>query len=228
MHFQDIFKKLGIEIADDKNRYFEFAVTHPSYNADANTKHHDYERLEYMGDAVIDFVSADLIFRLHPDMNEGDMSKLRSYLVKSESLAKYAREINLHEDIRTGHSIDKNKIYSSSKILEDVFEAIVGAVYLDQGIEKAYQYVEFFLKEAILNYDPDSLVDPKTKLQEEMQSEHRDSVHYVTIEASGPAHDRVFKVNVMFNDIVLATGTGKSKKAAEEDAARNALAKRSV
>ena len=121
------------------------ALTHPSYNADANTKHQDYERLEFMGDSVIGFVSADLIFKIHGDLDQGNMSKLRSYLVKSSSLANYARQINLHEYIRAGHSLTSEQIAKSNKILEDVFEALVGAIYLELGIDVTSKYLSKFL-----------------------------------------------------------------------------------
>ena len=208
--------------------YYVLALTHPSYNADANTKHQDYERLEFIGDAVIGFVCADLIFKNRNGMDQGNMSKLRSYLVKSSSLAQYARKIELHKYIRAGHSLSPEQIAMSNKILEDVFEALVGAIYLDCGIEMATQYLTVFFKDDVIHTDLSVLTDPKTRLQEEMQAEHRDSVKYIVIKEEGPAHDRTFTVNVVFNDIVLATGTGKSKKAAEEDAASKALAKRSI
>lgn len=207
---------------------YVLALTHPSFNADANTKHEDYERLEFMGDSVLGFVCADLIFKIREGLDQGNMSKLRSYLVKSSSLANYARKIDLQNYIRSGHSLNPDQISKSNKMLEDVFEALVGAIYLDQGIEVAYQYLESFLSEDIRNTDLSVLTDAKTRLQEEMQAEHRDSVKYVVIKEEGPAHDRTFTVNVMFNDIVLATGTGKTKKAAEEDAASKALAKKVI
>lgn len=207
---------------------YQLALTHPSYNADANTVHHDYERLEYMGDAVLDFVSADIIFKKHPEMDEGKMSKLRSFLVKSQTLASYARSFSLADYVRAGHSIPADQINKSNKILEDVFEALVGAIYLDCGLKVAYPFIYKFLKKDLKNLDETDLTDPKTKLQEEMQAEHRDSVHYELVSQDGPAHDRTFTVNVLFNEIILATGSGKSKKAAEEDAARKALEKRSV
>ena len=218
----------NLEIPFKDLSLYILALTHPSYNADANTKHEDYERLEFMGDAVLGFVCADLIFKIHDEMDQGNMSKLRSYLVKSASLANYARKINLQNYIRAGHSLNAEQIARSNKILEDVFEALIGAIYLELGIEFASEYLSKFLVEDIKNTDLSVLTDPKTRLQEEMQAEHRDSVKYVVIKEAGPAHDRTFTVNVIFNGIVLATGVGKSKKAAEEDAARNALAKRSV
>ena len=119
-------------------------------------------------------------------------------------------------------------INSSNKILEDVFEALVGAIYIDQGTDIAYAFCERFLTPLIKTSTVESLTDAKNRLQEYMQAEHREAVQYVTVETTGPAHDRTFKVNVVYNNIVLATGVGKSKKAAEEDAATKALEKRSV
>ena len=222
----ELSKKIDIKFKDEK--IYEKALTHPSYNADAKTKHQDYERLEFMGDAVLGFVSADMIFKKHKGLSQGNMTKLRSLLVKSSALASYGRSISLAEFIRTGHSIDSKKINESDKILEDVFEALIGAIFLDNGLDAAYKFIAKFLSEPIANFDEESLTDYKTRLQEEMQAEYRDSVKYVVIETTGPAHNRRFKVNVLFNDIVLGTGEGKSKKEAQEEAARDALNKRSV
>ena len=217
-----------IKVKPNNVKLYELALTHPSHNADANTKHFDYERLEYMGDAVLDYVSADLIFHEFSDMDQGRMSKLRSYLVKSHTLSNYARKIQLADFIRAGQSISESQLRQSDKILEDVFEALIGAIYLDQGIEFVFNYIKELIHDDIKELGRVDLTDYKSKLQEEMQSEHRESVHYVTVREYGPAHDRTYEVNVLFNDLVLASGVGKSKKAAEEDAAKNALKKRSV
>ena len=207
---------------------YEQALTHPSYNGDANTKHQDYEKLEFMGDAVLNFVTADLVYKNRPEMSEGNLTKLRSVLVSTKPLAAYARKIKLHEYIRIGHSITLEQVKTSDKILENVFESLVGAIYLDAGLKPAYRLISSLLLEDIKNYDVDDLTDYKSKLQEEIQAEHRDAVQYVTIEQNGPAHDRTFKVQVLFNGIVLGVGEGKSKKKAEEMAAKSALSKRSV
>ena len=225
-NLQELFNKINVKPNDVK--LYELALTHPSNNADANTKHFDYERLEYMGDAVLDYVAADLIYHQFEEMDPGNMSKLRSFLVKSKTLSNYARKIDLAEYVISGHSVTTNQIRQSDKILEDCFEAIIGAIYLDQGIEFVFEYIKNILLPDIINFGSQDLTDYKSKLQEEMQAEYRESVHYETIQESGPAHDRTYVVNVLFNDIVLASGTGKSKKAAEEDAAKNALKKRSV
>ena len=207
---------------------YEQALTHPSYNGDANTKHQDYEKLEFMGDTVLNFVTADLVYKNRPEMSEGNLTKLRSVLVSTKPLAAYARKIKLHEYIRIGHSITLEQVKTSDKILENVFESLVGAIYLDAGLKPAYRLISSLLLEDIKNYDVDDLTDYKSKLQEEIQAEHRDAVQYVTIEQNGPAHDRTFKVQVLFNGIVLGVGEGKSKKKAEEMAAKSALSKRSV
>ena len=222
----DLLKKLHITYKDIA--IYEQALTHPSYNGEANTKHQDYEKLEFMGDAVLGYVTADLVYKNRPEMSEGNLTKLRSVLVSTKPLAAYARKIHLDEYVRIGHSITQTQVKESDKILENVFESLVGAIYLDAGLNSAYRFIKKVLLNDILSYDADNLTDYKTKLQEEIQAEHRDAVQYVTVSQSGPAHDRTFTVQVRYNDIILGTGTGKSKKKAEEMAAKDALSKRSV
>ena len=222
----DLLKKLHITYKDIA--IYEQALTHPSYNGEVNTKHQDYEKLEFMGDAVLGYVTADLVYKNRPEMSEGNLTKLRSVLVSTKPLAAYARKIHLDEYVRIGHSITQSQVKESDKILENVFESLVGAIYLDAGLNAAYRFIKKVLLNDILSYDADNLTDYKTKLQEEIQAEHRDAVQYVTVSQSGPAHDRTFTVQVRYNDIILGTGTGKSKKKAEEMAAKDALSKRSV
>ncbi len=224
--FLSLYQELNI--VPHNEELFELALTHSSYNSDAKTKHHDYERLEFIGDSVIGFIVSDLIYKNQSDMEPGDMSKLKSYLVKSHSLASFARSLNVQNLIRVGNSIDREKMFSADNVLEDVCESLVGALYLDQGLDFTYQLVAKFMLPRIVNYDEDALIDYKTKLQEDMQTEYRESVQYILDKVEGPAHDRTFTVSVVFNGMVLATGKGKRKKDAEEDAAKNALKKRSV
>ena len=226
MDFLSIFSRFDIK--PNSEELYLLALTHPSCNSEQNTKHQDYERLEFVGDSVIGFATADLIFKLHPEMDQGLMSKLRSFLVCSKSLANYCRKYNIHEYIRIGHSISREQLFKSDKILEDVFEAFIGALYLDKGIEEAYRVIKDIFYEDILNTGIDDVIDAKTRLQEEIQSEYREAVKYVLISESGPAHDRTFEVEVLFNGLILGRGKGKSKKAAEEEAAKDALSKRSV
>jgi ribonuclease-3 len=207
---------------------YEQALTHPSFNGDTNNKHKDYEKLEFMGDAVLGYVTADLVYKNRPEMAEGDLTKLRSALVSTKPLANYARRLKLDECVRIGHSITLEQVRQSDKILENVFEALIGAIYLDLNLQTAYRFIKSILIQDIIDFDADNLTDYKSKLQEEIQNEHRESVTYVTVSTSGPAHDRTFKVQVLYNDIVLGTGNGKSKKKAEEMAAKDALSKRRV
>lgn len=225
----ELFELLNsFDIKPNNTFYYELAITHPSCNSDMNAKHQDYERLEFVGDSVIGFVSADLIFKLHPEMDQGYMSKLRSFLVCSKSLANYSRKYHIHELIRIGHSISKEQLEKSDKILEDVFEAFIGAIYLDQDIEVAYRVVKTILYEDVEKTKLDDIIDAKTRLQEEMQSEYREAVRYELIDEFGPPHDRTFVSQVVFNGLILGKGQGKSKKAAEEAAAKDALSKRSL
>lgn len=226
MDYISVFSQFGV--TPNNTELYLLALTHPSCNSEKNTKHQDYEKLEFVGDSVIGFVSADLIYKLHKEMDQGLMSKLRSYLVCSKSLANYSRQYGFYKFIKIGHSITDEQLYKSDKILEDVFEALIGALYLDKGIDVAYKVIKKILYEDILNTGIDDIVDSKTRLQEEIQAEHREAVKYVLVGESGPAHDKTFEIEVLFNGLVLGKGKGKTKKAAEEAAAKDALSKRSV
>ena len=205
---------------------YQLAFTHTSVNATGNGIGKDYERLEFMGDAFISMVVADLVFQLHPEWSQGELSKTRAKFVQTISLVKIARTINLHEFVTIGPSIKRDMVQQSDKILEDIFEAFVGAIYLDLGFEKAFAFVSTFFRPLIIDVATDDLTDYKTRLQEEMQAEFREAVSYEKIEESGPAHDKRFTFQVSFNGIILGTGTGASKKKAEQAAAKVALEKK--
>jgi len=194
---------------------YEQAFTHPSYNADANTKHHDYERLEFLGDSVVSLAVAEMSFVSRPDLNQGSLTKMRSALVSTTGLSNLARSISLHEYIRLGNSFSGD-ISKANHILEDVFEAFIGALYLDQGFKVAKEVlVSLFIKQ-IKTFDIDSLTDYKSQLQEKMQAEHRESVTYEVLEETGPAHNKRFKDRVIFDGIELGIGEGSTKKEAEQ------------
>ena len=218
----EFFKKFNIKPKHPS--LFEQAFTHSSYNADANTKHHDYERLEFLGDSVINLVVAEMAFVARPDLNQGSLTKMRSALVSTTGLSNLARKYSLYEYIRLGNSFSGD-ISKANHILEDVFEAFIGALYLDQGFKVAKDLlVEMFIG-SIKTFDVEALNDYKSKLQEEMQAEHRESVTYELVSESGPAHDKRFKVRGMFDGIELGVGEGSTKKEAEQLAAKAALEK---
>ena len=205
--------------------FFELAFTHSSYNADAKTKHHDYERLEFLGDSYLGAVVSELAYKAHPDMAQGPLTKLKSALVSTSSLAKYARKCEFEKYIRVGNSFH-NDIAKSDTLLEDVFEAFLGALFLDQGYVITRKFIISLIYPDIQSYQLQNSTDYKSRLQEEVQAEHRESVAYRLVKEEGPAHDKTFTVEVVFDDIVLGVGVGSTKKKAEQEAAKAALEKR--
>ena len=203
---------------------YEQAFTHPSYNADANTKHHDYERLEFLGDSVISVCVAEMSYIARSDLDQGNLTKMRAILVNTNGLSTLARKYNLYEYIRLGNSFSGD-ISKANHILENVFEAFIGALYLDQGFKKTREVLVDMFLDSIKKFNVDELTDYKSKLQEEIQAEHRESVTYELIAESGPAHDKRFKVRVLFDGIELGIGEGSTKKEAEQLAAKAALEK---
>lgn len=225
-NLDQFFKKFNIT---PKNReLFEMAFTHSSFNSDAKTTHHDYERLEFIGDSVLGFVVASLIYKYHPEMKEGEMTRTRSSLVQSNSLAKYSINLGYNEYIRAGHSLSLEEASKNHNILEDVFEAVIGALYLDQGIEFCIKFITKIFKDDVINFKIDDFKDYKSLLQEAMQAEYRESVTYRVIREMGPPHDKTFEVEVLFNNCILGKGSGKSKKEAEQNAASDALKKKAT
>lgn len=215
----------NFNIKPNKKELFEMAFTHSSFNSDAKTHHHDYERLEFIGDSVLGFVVASLIYKYHPEMNEGVMTKTRSTLVQTKSLSKKAKDYHYDEFIRIGHSLTKDQIIKNNHILEDIFEAVIGAIYIDQGINFAINFVTNMFKEDVVNFVPSEVEDYKSKLQEAMQAEFRESVVYKLMSEKGPPHHRFFTFEVSFNGQTLGYGSGHSKKEAEQQAAKDALSK---
>ena len=218
----------SLHIVPHQLSLYKTAFTHPSYNGEAKTHHHDYERLEFMGDGVVNFIVADLIFRTYPDKQEGVMSKIRASLVLGESLAKYARTLHLGDYILLSHGLQLNGGNDSSKVLENVFEAFMGALYMDQGFEFTYQMIRSLFEKDVQEFDESIITDYKTNLQEEMQTDKRGVVHYEIVEQSGPAHAPNFVAEVYFNGICLGRGQASSKKEAEQMAAKDALSKKAV
>lgn len=206
---------------------YEIAFTHSSYNGDVKTHHHDYERLEFIGDSVVNFTVADLIYKNYKNTQEGLMTKIRAALVQSNSLSNYARKLGLEKYILIGNGL-KQSGGVSSKILEDVFEALTGAIYEDLSIEVAYDYLKNIFLDDIINFDPSKFTDYKTRLQEEMQTDKRGNVTYHVIEQTGPSHNPQFVVEVQFNGVRLGHGVASSKKEAEQLAAKDALNKKAV
>ena len=198
------------------------ALTHSSYANENRNSGPFNERLEFLGDAVLSLISADFLYRRFPSMPEGDLTKLRSGLVCTASLSEYARQISLGDFLLLGKGEDANGGRERNSNLENAFEAVIAAVYLDGGIECARKFVLRFLDVSVetrhINFK-----DYKTKLQEIVQESHEETLNYVVTNVSGPDQDKRYELEVHLNSNVIGKGTGRSKKQAEQEAAKQAL-----
>lgn len=201
------------------------ALTHSSCaNEQKINKCEDYERLEFLGDAVLELISSDYIFKEHPDMSEGRMTKYRSAIVCEPALAFCAREIGLEQYILLGKGEEATGGRKRDSIISDVMEAIIGAIYLDSGIDEAKDFIHRFVLSDLEHKQ--LFYDAKTILQEEVQKESGGTLYYELVREDGPEHDKTFAVDVVIDGVRAGSGTGHSKKAAEQQAAYEALLKK--
>ncbi|MFP4497381.1 MAG: ribonuclease III [Vulcanimicrobiota bacterium] len=181
------------------------------------------ERLEFLGDSVLGLVVSHLLFKLYPDWEEGKLALLKSRLVSSNSLAKRAREMELGDYILLGSGEENRGGRDRTSILADSLEAFIGAIYLDQGFERAFEFIEFVFANCILVDVPKK--DNKSCLQEYSQKEFKSLPFYEVVHEEGPPHQRLFTVEVCVNEKAVGIGRGNSKKEAEQNAAKDLLDK---
>ena len=198
------------------------ALTHSSY---ANEKRglRDNERLEFLGDSVLSIVVSRYLFELYANKHEGDLTKLRASLVCEKTLAVFARSIDLGDYILLGHGERNNGGKDRPSILSDAFEAVIAAIFLDGGMDAARDFVLSFVKEELKKPVSEDVSDYKTTLQEIVQQSGEERLEYVLVGESGPDHNKRFTVEVHLNSNIIGKGSGRSKKAAEQEAARQAL-----
>lgn len=199
-------------------KLLELALTHSSYANESKTHTEYNERLEFLGDAVLQLVTSEKLYIEHPDMPEGKMSKQRAALVCEDALANYSRQIDLGSFLLLGKGEENTGGRERPSILADAFEAVTGAIFLDGGVESAKKFALRFLNDKDLH-----LKDFKTLLQEIIQKNPGERLSYVVVAESGPDHDKSFTVEVKLNSNSIGTGAGKSKKQAEQQAAKEAL-----
>lgn len=200
------------------------ALTHSSFvNELKINKWENYQRLEFLGDAVLELVSSEFLFDEYENMSEGKMSKVRASMVCEPALSFCARKISLGELILLGKGEESGGGRERSSILSDVFEAIIGAIYLDGGIEEARKFIHKFVLDDV--EDNQLFVDSKSILQETIQADNSKTLCYKLISETGPEHDKSFEVAVYINDECMATATGHNKKDAEQKAAYITLKK---
>lgn len=203
-------------------KLLERAMSHSSYANEMRLPEGSNERLEFLGDAVLSIVVSDYIFKHFSHLPEGELTKLRASLVCEKSLHGFSLQIRLGDYLLLGKGEQQNGGRERPSILADAFEALLAAVYLDGGMEQARRFVLQFVKEE-LQVGSEAFKDYKTALQEIIQQNPEELLQYVLVDESGPDHDKSFTVEVRLNSNVIGTGTGHSKKAAEQAAAGQAL-----
>jgi ribonuclease-3 len=200
------------------------AMTHRSYLNENSSAVEDNERLEFLGDAVLDFVVGAWVYNHCPEMAEGDLTRMRSALVRNEQLAEFARQLDLGQAMRMGRGESASGGRERDNLLGSTFEALIGALYLDSGLESVDQFMEPLLggvrERVIMRAE---IYDPKSLFQEWAQSERLGTPKYVTVGAAGPDHAKVFEVEVRIKDETYGRGAGPSKQIAAQVAAQTAL-----
>lgn len=206
----------------DVNIYFQ-AFTHKTYANEHNIKCN--ERLEYIGDAILDFLVGEFLYETYPDAPEGELTKKRASYVNNEANKAYALTLGLDKLLMLGHGEEAQGGRTKVNILGDLFEAFLGAVYMDsKKISQVRNILKMIVFPKIIG-QTDYIKDYKSKLQELMQAENRKSVTYICDKEEGPSNERMFYFSVYFEGVKLGEGVGKSKKEAEQAAAKDALEK---
>jgi ribonuclease-3 len=200
------------------------SLTHRSYINEHPESIEDNERLEFLGDAILDFMVGEWLYHRFPEMPEGDLTRMRSALVHTEQLAEFARQLDLGRGLRLGRGEVISGGRTRDALLCDEFEALIGALYLDAGLKSVEKFVYPLLESAaediIRNHKTE---DPKSMLQEWAQAQGYETPAYITCSVDGPDHSREFEVKVLVNGNITATGRGRSKQSAEKSAARELL-----
>ena len=222
--FGDLEQRLGYQFSDYAN--LERALTHASVRKRADDDFH-YERLEFLGDRVLGLTIADLLHRSFPEAAEGELSLRLNALVKGKTLAAIADELRLHEFIRTGGDLKEITGKRMQSVRADVLEALIASIYLDGGLEAAAAFINRFWQSR-LNEDSAARRDSKTELQEWAHAQRLGTPKYRETKRTGPDHDPVFTVAVKIQGLPEASGKGRSKRAAEQDAARAMLVREGV
>lgn len=206
------------------NKLFEEAFTHRSYLNEAKLKISSNERLEFLGDSILSFAVSNYLYSNYPDFDEGNLTNLRSLIVNTKSLSETAKELNMGQLLKLSKGEEESKGRENATLLENSFEAYVGALFLDQGMVSVVKFLNATLFTKIQELvNKKAFKDPKSMLQEKVQAKKQGSPIYRVLDEIGPAHAKIFKVGVFIDGKKLGEGSGKSKQVAEESAAKIAL-----
>ena len=222
---RELEEKIGYHFQDE--HYLMTALTHSSYANEHKDGCKCNERLEFLGDSVLGVVVADYLFKHRPDLPEGDLTKIRSSLVCEKALCGYSKQMGVGDYLCLSHGEQNSGGRTRPSILADAFEAIIAAVYMDageeHGMEEARKFILKYVLPALKSAKPKAFRDFKTALQEIIQQNPEERLEYVLTGESGPDHNKHFTVEVHLNSNVIGKGGGRSKKEAEQQAAREAL-----
>jgi ribonuclease-3 len=223
MEYSKLEEKIGVKFNDIN--ILEQAFTHRSFlNENREIKRGHNERLEFLGDAVLELVTTDFLYKKYEDKTEGELTALRSALVNTNSISDVASELGFNDYLFLSKGEAKDTGRARSYILANTFESVVGAIYLDQGYDEANNFIKAFLLPKIDEIVSKGLwVDAKSKLQEVVQEKFNITPVYETVSEHGPDHDKTFVVKVEYGKGSVIEGSGKSKQEAEQEAARNVL-----
>ncbi len=226
MNFERLQERLGYQFGD--RSILLQSMTHTSYGheflQEKSIALRDNERLEFLGDAILDVIVSDILLESFPNANEGQLSKMRAAVVNEKTLAQIARSISIQNCIRLGKGESQTGGQEKPSILSCAFEALIAAIYLDGGFNAVYPVVRhLFAPLFIEERDLMAFYDHKTQLQEIVQARWKVTPTYHLLQASGPDHAKIFEVEVRMNGKALAIATGSSKKEAEQNAARAAI-----
>ena len=216
---QEFEKLIGYTFRD--KTLLERALSHSSYANEKHSPKDSNERLEFLGDSVLGFITAEYYYK-NSSLPEGELTRLRAATVCEKALFEFSKEIELFRFIHLGKGEENTGGRHRASINSDAFEAVIAAIYLDGGIEEAKKFVLRFVEGHAKTQG--DFKDYKTKLQEVIQKNPEETLEYVLVGESGPDHNKSFEVEVHLNSNVIGKGTGKSKKNAEQEAAREALA----
>lgn len=219
-NLQILEERIGYQFQD--KALLKQAITHSSYSNEQKInrlKH--YERLEFLGDAILEMVSSVFLFREHPKVPEGELTKMRASMVCEPALAFCARDLELGKFMLLGKGEESSGGRKRDSIIADAMEAVIGAIYLDGGMEPAKEFINRFILSDLENKQ--LFYDSKSNLQELIQGKLKKEFHYELLEESGPEHDKTFMVEVFMEETSIGKGSGRTKKAAEQQAAYQAL-----
>ena len=220
--------KLGYKFKNIE--YLKTALTHSSYSNEIKLRGSMVEcteRLEFLGDSVLSIIAADYLFSRYPDYPEGELTRRRAVIVCRDALSSYACTLDLGSFLYLGNGEEKNNARERKSLLENTFEALMGAIYLD-GAPDRMEFIadlmhSFFEKELLAWEEGRVVKDYKSELQQIIQQSGEDSLTYVVVSSSGPDHEKIFEVEARMNSNIIGRGTGRTKREAEQNAAKEAL-----